>query len=129
MYTCMLENSEVKAHPFDDYIFLVIILSFQRYCRAWHKRSLHVSSSLHRSLQVSDSLHWSLQDSSGHCMSLAVSTAHAGLYRSLHISDSLHCSSSVSSGHCVSLAVSTGHCRSLEVTACLWQSPLVTAGL
>ena len=33
MYTCMLQNSEVKARPFDDYIFLVIIL-FQRYCRA-----------------------------------------------------------------------------------------------
>ena len=28
MYTCLLENSEVKAHPLDVYITLVIILIY-----------------------------------------------------------------------------------------------------
>ena len=69
-----------------------------------HRESLPVSTGPCQSLAVSN----------GHCMSLAVST---GPCQSLEVSN----------GHCMSLAVSAGPCQSLTVTACLWQSSLVTA--
>ena len=35
MYTCSLENNEVKAHPLDVYIFLVMNISTSEYHKSF----------------------------------------------------------------------------------------------
>ena len=45
MYTCSLENNEVKARPLDVYIFLVSLLAFIWYISSI-PRSLHAMDTL-----------------------------------------------------------------------------------